>query len=90
LFTCPVLWLAETYTDLFHEQPFFICKRCTANYKKKHYMITAYATKVIIITLVTNGYCISVLANCVPTAVMGLIEIVVLVVGEIHFSQCYD
>jgi hypothetical protein len=42
-------------------------------------MITAFATKVTIITSVTNGYCISVLANCVPTAVIGLTEIAVLV-----------
>ena len=53
-------------------------------------MITTFATNVTIITLVTNGYCISVMANCVTTAVMGLIEIVVLVVVKRHFSQCYD
>jgi hypothetical protein len=53
-------------------------------------MITAYATKVTIITSVTNGYCLSVLENCVPTAVMGLIEIMVLVVVKNHFSLCYD
>jgi len=47
-------------------------------------MITVFATKVTIITLVTNGYCISVLANCVPTAVMGLIEIVVIVEVKRH------
>jgi hypothetical protein len=37
-------------------------------------MMTAFATKVTIFTSVTNGYYISLLANCVPTAVMGLME----------------
>ena len=47
-------------------------------------MITAFATKVTIITSVTNGYYISVVANCVPTVVMGLIERVVLVEDKRH------
>jgi hypothetical protein len=47
-------------------------------------MITAFATTVTIITSDTNGYCISGLAKCVPTAVMGLTEIVVLVEVKRH------
>jgi hypothetical protein len=49
-------------------------------------MITTFATKVTTITSVTNGYYISVLANCVPTVVMGLIEIVVLVEDKETYS----
>lgn len=52
-------------------------------------MIRAFATTGTVITLVTNGYHISVLAMRILPAVMGLIEIVVLVVIKSCFCQCY-
>jgi len=39
--------MAETYTDLFCEQPFLSARDALPNYKKNHYMITAFAIRLL-------------------------------------------